>query len=156
MNLQSYEHGLVVRIIGYDVSIFIHSPIAYSTQTWGPLWIFLDPFYIIYFSYFLLIVLTNSLTDIFSTTSSNCRVKLKPLKRKTLNMNLFSSGSSLGFFLGSTPRYPSLLLLLLLVEYSAILDRRNDKPQMEYCVLLLQCLPTLRICKIDACNNISF
>ena len=74
MNLQSYKHGLVVRIIAYDVSIIIRSPIAYSTQTWGPQWIFIDPFSIIYFSSFLLTILTNSMTDIFSTTSSNCRV----------------------------------------------------------------------------------
>ena len=31
MNLQNYEHGIVVRIIAYDVSIIIHSPIASST-----------------------------------------------------------------------------------------------------------------------------
>ena len=31
MNLQSYEHGLLVKIIAYDVSIIIHSPIASST-----------------------------------------------------------------------------------------------------------------------------
>ena len=36
MNLQSYEHGIVVRIIAYDVSIFIRSPIVSSTYTWGP------------------------------------------------------------------------------------------------------------------------
>ena len=147
MNLQSYEHGLVVRIIAYDVSIFIHSPIESSTQTWGPQWIFLGPFSIIYFSAFLLTVLTNSTFDIFSMTSSNCRVKFKPLRRKNLNMNLFSSGSGLGFYLGITPRQPSLLLLFLLVEDPAILDTRNDKPQREYCVLLSQRLPTLRICK---------
>ena len=147
MNLQSYEHGLVVRIIAYNVSIFICSPIASSTQTWRPHWIFLDPFTIIYFSYFLLIVLTNSAANIFSMTSSNCIVKFKPLRSKTLNMNLFSSGLGLGFFLGSTLRYPSLLLLFLLVEDSPILDTRNSKPQRQYCVLLLQRLPTLTILK---------
>ena len=147
MNLQSYEHGLVVRIIAYDVSIFIRSPIASSTQTWGPQWIFLDPFSIIYFSSFLLTVLTNSVTNILSTTSSNCRVKFKPLRRKNMNMNLLSSGSGLGFFLGRTPRQPSLLLIFLLVEYSSILDTRNGKMQREYCVLLSQRLPQLRICK---------
>ena len=147
MNLQRYEHGLVVRIYAYDVSIIIRSPIAYSTQNWGPQWIFLGPFSIIYFSAFLLIVLTNLMTDIFSTTSSHCKVKFKPLRRKTLNMNLFSLGSGLGFFLRSTPRQPSLLLLFLLVEYSSILDTRNEKPQREYCVLLSQHFPTLRICK---------
>ena len=147
MNLQSYEHSLVVRIIEYDVSIFICSPIVSSTQTQGPPWIFLGPFSIIYFSAFLLTVLTNLVTDIFSTTSSNCRVKFKSLRSKNLNMNLFSSGLGLGFFLESTPRQPSLLLLFLLVEDPAILDTRNDKPQREYCVLLSQRLPTLRICK---------
>ena len=147
MNLHSYEHGLVVRIIAYDVSIFICSPIAYSTQTWGLQWIFLEPFSIIYFSAFLPIVLTNSATDILSMASSNYRVKLKPLRSKTLNMNLFSSGSGLGFFLGRIPRQASLLLLSLLVEYSSILDIRNGKPQREYCVLLSQRLPTLRIFK---------
>ena len=147
MNLQSYEHGLVVRIIAYDFSIIIRSPIASSTQTWGPQWIFLGPFSIIYFSSFLLIVLTKSTTGIFSTTSSNCIVKFKPLRSKTLNMNLLSSGSDFGFFLGSTPRQPLLLLLFLLVEYSSILDTGNGEPQREYCVLLSQCFPTLRICK---------
>ena len=147
MNLQSYEHGLVVRITAYDVSIIIRSPITSSTQTWGPQWIFLGPFSISYFLAFLLIVLTKLTTDIFSTASSNCRVKFKPLRSKTLNMNLFSSGSGLGFFLGRTPRQPSLPLRFLLVEYSSILDTRNGKPQREYCVLLLQRFPTLRICK---------
>ena len=147
MNLQSYEHGLVVRIIAYDVSIIIRSPISSSTQTWGPQWIFLDPFYIICFSAFLLTVLTNLVTDIFSTTSSNCRVKFKSLRSKNLNMNLFSSGLGLGFFLESTPRQPSLLLLFLLVEDPAILDTRNGKPQREYYVLISQHFPTLRICK---------
>ena len=143
MNLQRYEHGLVVRIITYDVSIFIHSPIASSTYNWGTQWIFLGSFSIIYFSAFLLTVLINSMTDIFSRASSNCKVKFKPLRSKNLSMNLFS----LGFFLGSTPRWPSLLHLFLLVEDSAILDTRNGKSQREYCVLLSQCLPTLRICK---------
>ena len=136
-----------VRIIAYDVSIFIRSPIAYSTQTWGTQWIFLDPFSIIYSSSFLLTVLTNLAIDIFSMASSNYRVKFKPLRSKTLNMNLFSSGSGLGFFLGSTPRQPSLLLLFLLVEDSSILDTRNGKPQREYYVCVLQCFPTLIICK---------
>ena len=147
MNLQSYKHGLIVRIIAYDVSIIIRSPISYSTQTWRPQWIFLDPFSIIYFSSFLLTVLTNLVTYIFSTTSSNCIVKFKPLRSKHLNMSLFSSGLGLGFFLGSTPRQTSLLLLFLLVEYSTILDIRNDKMQREYCVLLSQHFPTLRIWK---------
>ena len=138
MNLQRYEHGLVVRIIAYDVSIFLHSPLASSTQTWGQQWIFLGPFSIIYFKAFLLTVLTNLATNIFSTTSSNYRVKFKPLRTKTMNMNLFSSGLGLGFFLRSTPRYTSLLLIFLLVEYSTILDTRNGKPQREYCVLLSQ------------------
>ena len=62
---------------------------------------FLTPFSIIYFSSFLLIVLTNSATDIFSMTSSNCRVKLKTLRSNTSNMNFFSMGSVLGFFLGN-------------------------------------------------------
>ena len=42
-------------------------------------WIFLDPFSITYFSSFLLTILTNSMTDIFSMASSNYRVKFKPL-----------------------------------------------------------------------------
>ena len=155
MNLQSYEHGLVMRIITYDVSIFIYSPISSSTQNWGPQWIFLGSFSIIYFLVFLLTVLTNSAAGIFSTSSSNCKVKFKPLTRKTLNMNLFSSGSGLGFFLGSSPRYPSLMLLFLLVEYSAILDTRNNKLQREYCVILSQCFPTLRICK-NLCMQCDF
>ena len=41
--------------------------------------IFIDPFSIIYFSAFLLAILTNSTTNIFSTASSNYRVKFKPL-----------------------------------------------------------------------------
>ena len=110
-------------------------------------WIFIDPFSIIYFLAFLLTFLKNSMIDIFSMGSSNYRFKFKPLRSKTINKNFFSSSSGLGFFLGSTPRWPSLLLLFLLVEDSAILDTRNNKPQREYCVLLSQCLPTLRICK---------
>ena len=62
-------------------------------------WIFLDPFSIIYFSSFLRTILTNSTTNIFSTTSSNCRVKFKPLWSKTLNMKFVLLRFRIGFLL---------------------------------------------------------
>ena len=73
MNLQSYEHGLVVRIIAYD-AFYSFSHCIFHIEL-GTQWIFLDPFSIIYFSSFLVTVLTKLVADIFSTTSSNYRVK---------------------------------------------------------------------------------
>ena len=88
-------------------------------------------------------------------TSANYRVKFKPLCSKTINMNLFSSGLGLVFFLGSTPRYPSLLLLFLLVEDSTILDTRNDNRNRNILFLYCSAFLHLEFARIDACNVIS-
>ena len=147
MNLQSYEHGLVVRIITYNVSIIICSPSSSSTQTWGPQWIFLGHFSIIYFSAFLLIVLTNSTTDIFSMASFNCRVKFKQLGSKTLNMNLFSSGSGFGFLLRKHSKVALITASFTPGRRFFHLGHKKRQTVESIFVLLSQHFPTLRVCK---------
>jgi hypothetical protein len=102
MNLQGYHHRLVARILAYDLPIFnslIHGVFHVDL---GSQWIFPDPFSRGSFSACLLTVRTNSTTDIFSSAFSNSSVKLRRFRSKTLNENLFTSGSALSFFLEGT------------------------------------------------------